>query len=102
MRSRWNVTLSVVVAVLLVPTHEGKTWVKDRCLVVASLCVDRTAPTMVSDRPQSLTPLRVAAQARVEPVSEVLELAIGTVGTLAKVYVDEGDAIKQGQLLAEL
>src|SRR5205085_5000809 len=44
----------------------------------------------------------VAAQGRVEPVSEKLELAIGVVGTLAAVHVDEGDPIKRGQVLAEL
>ena len=47
-------------------------------------------------------PFRVAAQGRVEPVSEAFDLAIGIVGTLGAVYVDEGDKVKQGQLLAEL
>ncbi len=45
---------------------------------------------------------QVAAQGRVEPVSEKFELAIGLVGTLAAVYVGEGDTVKKGQLLAEL
>lgn len=44
----------------------------------------------------------VAARGRVEPGSEQLELAIGLVGTLSHVYVDEGDAVRRGQLLAEL
>ncbi len=47
-------------------------------------------------------PFRVAAQGRVEPASEKFELAIGLVGTLAAVYVGEGDTVKKGQLLAEL
>jgi HlyD family secretion protein len=45
---------------------------------------------------------QVAAQGRVEPVSEKFELAIGLVGTLKAVYVDEGDTVKKDQLLAEL
>jgi HlyD family secretion protein len=45
---------------------------------------------------------RIAAQGRIEPVSEAVELAIGSVGTLAVVYVDEGDTVKKGQILAEL
>jgi HlyD family secretion protein len=45
---------------------------------------------------------RIAAQGRIEPVSEAVELAIGSVGTLAVVYVDEGDTVKKGQILAEI
>lgn len=45
---------------------------------------------------------RVAARGRIEPVSEQLELAIGVVGTLAHVYVDQGDPVRKGQLLADL
>jgi HlyD family secretion protein len=44
----------------------------------------------------------MAARGRVEPVSEELDLALGAVGTLAVVYVGEGDLVTQGQLLAEL
>jgi len=58
--------------------------------------------TKVSELDRSAGPLRLAAQGRLEPVSEERDLAIGMVGTLAAVYVDEGDTIKQGQLLAEL
>lgn len=45
---------------------------------------------------------RIAARGRVEPISEQLELAIGVVGTLAHVYVDQGDTVKKNQLLADL
>jgi HlyD family secretion protein len=50
----------------------------------------------------SAATFRVAARGRVESVSEELNLAIGVVGMLGAVYVDEGDTIKRGQLLAEL
>lgn len=44
----------------------------------------------------------IAARGRVEPISEQLELAIGVVGTLAHVYVDQGDTVHKNQLLADL
>jgi HlyD family secretion protein len=47
-------------------------------------------------------PTDVVARGRVEPAHEPLRLAIGIVGTLAEVYVNEGDPIKKGQLLATL
>src|SRR4051812_28334674 len=50
----------------------------------------------------SAATFRVAARGRVESISEELNLAIGVVGMLGAVYVDEGDTIKRGQLLAEL
>lgn len=49
-----------------------------------------------------VAPTDVVARGRVEPAHEPLQLAIGLVGTLAKVYVDEGDRIKKGELLANL
>jgi HlyD family secretion protein len=54
------------------------------------------------DRAPAPAPFGVAAQGRIEPASEKYELAIGLVGTLGAVYVDEGDTVKKGQLLAEL
>jgi HlyD family secretion protein len=45
---------------------------------------------------------RIAAAGRVEPIGGVIELAIGEIGALKGVYVDAGDAIHRGQLLAEL
>src|SRR5438105_129253 len=58
---------------------------------------DNNAPT---DASRNARPPRVAAQGRIEPVSEKFELAIGMIGPLAGVYVDEGDSIKKDQLLA--
>jgi HlyD family secretion protein len=45
---------------------------------------------------------RIAARGRIEPISEPLELALGVVGTLAHVYVDQGDKVHKDQLLADL
>jgi HlyD family secretion protein len=45
---------------------------------------------------------KVAAPGRVEPYSEEIELAVGLIGALRAVYVEEGDRIHRGQLLAEL
>ena len=68
----------------------------------ARVIPDRTDASIVGEGTLPAIPFRVAAQGRVEPVSGRLDLAIGMVGTLAAVYVDEGDAIAKGQLLAQL
>ena len=47
-------------------------------------------------------PRKIAAAGRIEPVSEEVELAVGLVGALKAIYVDEGDAVHRGQLVAEL
>src|SRR3954452_12661677 len=80
MSFRSKVTLPVCAAVLLGPVQDGKAWFNDGRLSVAIPLLGRNGPIMVNDRPQSGTPFRVAAQGRVEPVSEVLELAIGAIG----------------------
>jgi HlyD family secretion protein len=61
-----------------------------------------TAANPTTPPPAMMPVARLAARGRVEPVNEPLQLAIGLVGTLEKVYVNEGDTIKKGQLLAEL
>jgi HlyD family secretion protein len=60
-----------------------------------------SAAIQPEDRDAAPASFRVAAQGRVEPVSETLDLAIGQVGPLAGVYVAEGEEIRKGQLLAE-
>jgi HlyD family secretion protein len=44
----------------------------------------------------------VAGPGRVEPHSEDIQLAAEISGKLKRVYVDEGDSVKRGQILAEL
>lgn len=60
------------------------------------------APTVSADAPKSALPSFVAAAGRVEPRSE--EVAIGSEldGRLRRVYVDEGQRVQRGQIVAEL
>jgi HlyD family secretion protein len=68
----------------------------------ASTATRAAAAASTTDLAPASGPGRVAARGRVEPISEPLELAIGVVGTLAHVDVDQGDKVRKGQLLAEL
>lgn len=61
-----------------------------------------TSSVASSPTPPPAAPVDVVARGRVEPAHEPLQLAIGVVGPLAGVYVDEGDTIKKGELLAKL
>lgn len=47
-------------------------------------------------------PAWVAAPGRVEPLSEEMRLGFDIAGKLAEVSVEEGDSVKQGQILARL
>src|SRR5258708_2567998 len=101
MQLRWRL-ISVLGTVVLAPLCWAWLEQSQSSAAAAVPLPDRAWPVKVSDDRATAAPLRVAAQGRVEPVSEAVELAIGAVGTLAAVYVDEGDTVKQGQLLAEL
>jgi HlyD family secretion protein len=74
----------------------------DESLLSRTVAATGVEPSSAGDDHSQYPVRSVAAQGRVEPVSEKLELAIGVVGTLAAVYVDEGDPIKRGQVLAAL
>jgi HlyD family secretion protein len=100
MRRRWLVTSVVCGTVLLAPAYGDWALLDQSRATTAVTLPDRAQE--VSDGARAVASFRVAARGRIEPVSEELDLAIGLVGTLAAVYVDEGDAIKHGQLLAEL
>ena len=52
--------------------------------------------------PAAGDPRILAAPGSVEPRSEAIELAVGLIGALKGVYVEEGDSVRRGQLLAEL
>jgi HlyD family secretion protein len=73
------------------------------CTVSASVIFahSRTAATPVpaqTNRSESL----VAGPGRVEPTSEDIKLGSELSGKLKAVYVEEGDTIRRGQVLAEL
>jgi HlyD family secretion protein len=69
---------------------------------LARVLSDRAEAVPESGSASGVSSFRVAAQGRVEPVTGQLDLAIGMVGTLSTVTVDQGDKITKGQLLAEL
>jgi HlyD family secretion protein len=101
MRLPWLVTTAVCGAVLLAPAYSGWALLGSRLTLGAPPDATQTT-NKASELDRSAAPGRIAGQGRVEPISEVLDLAIGMVGTLTAVYVEEGDTIKKGQLLAEL
>lgn len=103
MRTRWLMTTAACFAVLLIPTDGGVALLNPTQPAGAVAAAESVqTSTTVGKLSNSGSLGRVAARGRVEAVSEELELAIGVLGTLAKVYVDEGDTVRQGQLLAEL
>lgn len=75
-------------------------------LLTASLVVAsrRTHESSVgaSAAPARNTPLMIAGPGRVEPASEDIKIGSELSGRLKAVYVEEGDAIRHGQVLAEL
>ncbi len=63
----------------------------------------RSAAPQGSLKPQSgQNPLLIAGPGRVEPSSEDIKLGSELSGKLKTVYVEEGDTIRRGQVLAEL
>jgi len=74
-------------------------------LIVSSLIAARSrrAAPQVSPKAQShRSPLLIAGPGRVEPSSEDIKLGSELSGKLKAVYVEEGDSIHRGQVLAEL
>ena len=74
-------------------------------IVSASLIAarSRNAAPQASPKAHSRpTPLLIAGPGRVEPSSEDIKLGSELSGKLKAVYVEEGDGIRRGQVLAEL
>lgn len=96
MRVRWGTTTAVWAVVVLMVSFGGRPLLGQSRLSAAEV---RSGS---GENNGGAGSFQVAARGRIEPISEELDLAIGIVGTLAAVYVDEGDKIKKNQLLAEL
>jgi multidrug resistance efflux pump len=62
---------------------------------------DRT-PDAAAQPPAVGRPAVLVAPGRVEPVRDPVKLAFEAQGRIAEILVDEGDAVKQGQVLARL
>src|ERR1700680_4087974 len=93
MRVRWLVTTVVCGTVLLAPAYGGWALLGQSPPTALGVLPARPESATLSDDDRTSAPFRVAARGRIEPVSEELDLAIGLVGTLAAVYVDEGDTV---------
>lgn len=102
MRSRSAVKTAVCGFALLVAATGAWALLGPSRLTAATAPAGVDAAKVSEDPALAAVAYRVAAQGRVEPISGKFDLAIGEVGTLSAVYVREGDAIKKGQLLAEL
>ena len=63
-----------------------------------SVALAQPAPAEPAGAPNRV----IAAPGRVEPVSEEINLSAGVSGTLQAVLVEEGDAVRRGQLIALL
>ena len=70
-------------------------------LVVASRRAHESAAD-ASAAPTRNTPMMIAGPGRVEPASEDIKIGSELSGRLKAVYVEEADAIRRGQVLAEL
>src|ERR1700752_3609626 len=70
-------------------------------LVVASRRAHESAAS-ANAASASKTPLMIAGPGRVEPASEDIKIGSELSGRLKFVYVEEGDTIHRGQVLAEL
>jgi len=70
-------------------------------LVVASRRSNESS-TSSNTPAASRRPLSIAGPGRVEPASEDIKIGSELSGRLKTVYVEEGDAIRRGQVLAEL
>ncbi len=77
----------------------GSSAVLPKLMPLTQIDASAQAPAALSSAP----PLaRLVARGRVEPISEAIDVTIPNIGSLKAIYVDEGDAIHQGQLLATL
>src|SRR5499427_3792575 len=70
-------------------------------LVVASRRVHESSANAAAAAAHK-TPFMIAGPGRVEPASEDIKIGSELSGRLKSVYVEEGDAIHRGQVLAEL
>lgn len=64
--------------------------------------VHNATPAMEAAAPLNATSPWVAAVGRVEPLTEEIDLAFEYSGLVAAVLVDEGDAVRKGQVVARL
>jgi ABC exporter DevB family membrane fusion protein len=67
-----------------------------------ALWLAQPTPSVHAAAPAAAAPTALVAPARVEPIHDPVQLAFETAGRIAEIAVDEGDAVKAGQVLARL
>ncbi|KHK01272.1 HlyD family secretion protein [Desulfovibrio sp. TomC] len=90
----------LLVAVLMIVG--GALWLRVNTQPRKAVPVTAATPAAAPSTAMPPTPAWVAAPGRVEPVSEEMRLGFDIAGKLAEVSAEEGDVIKQGQILARL
>lgn len=96
----------LLVAVLMVVG--GAVWLRtnttalSRASAPAKTAAAPAAPAAAPASGGDAAPDWVAAPGRVEPISEEMRLGFDIAGKLAEVSAEEGDVVKQGQILARL
>lgn len=97
----------LLLAVLMVVG--GAVWLRTNTSVLSragapakTAAVPGIAPSVAPASGGTAAPAWVAAPGRVEPISEEMRLGFDIAGKLAEVSAEEGDVVKQGQILARL
>ena len=98
----------LLVAVLMIVG--GAVWLRANAVskiktptkAVAPVAAPPPAVAAKGAAPADAAPAWVAAPGRVEPLSEEMRLGFDIAGKLAEVSVEEGDGVKQGQIVARL
>ena len=71
-------------------------------IMVTAGMVTAAEPPGAGSLPVPVPRTRIAALGRVEPISEEIRIAAAMTGRLADVHLEEGDPVKQGQVVATL
>lgn len=93
-------TLILLVAALMIVG--GALWLRGNVVSRSATPARTAAPAAAPASSANVAPDWVAAPGRVEPLSEEMRLGFDIAGKLAEVSAEEGDAVKQGQILARL
>ena len=102
MRFRWLKVTIFCGAVLCALVYGGWAVLGQGRSSAAGVLSDPLETAKVGHGPSTAGSSRVAGRGRVETATEELDLAIGVMGTLGVVFVNEGDSVNKDQILAEL
>lgn len=100
---------AIILAVAAVMILGGALWLRSNTrprnasgVQAATPAKQPPAPETTASKPAPAGPAWVAAPGKVEPISEEMRLGFDIAGKLAEVSAEEGDRVRQGQILAKL